>query len=251
MRDGSTALSAISNSIFETGSTFKDELNLFGQQVFFTNYRAAENKFFDEAKNYPVLKLSTPYSGSTTINIPSANSASNNYFLFVINKGSFTDSLVSIVTNSDITKNISFDYTFSTSSESGLSKIINNYYYKLNSSNLGMLGHSNVFNNEPVNGDIEKGEIEYPFPQPFNYIKNDFIYLPVSQSISGEAILNVYSVSMDLVYSGLLYISTGNKIKLKWNGFDKNNEKLPTGVYIYVVKSDDTIKKGKIVIYNE
>lgn len=245
-----SALNAISSSVFEFSSTFKDELNLFGQQIFFTNYRVVNNTIFEEAENYPLVKLSTPYTGSTTINLAS-NLAANNYLLFVIDKGGYTDSLISIITNSDLNNNVSFEYSFLTNSESGASKIVNNYYYKLSSESFGMLKLSNVFNNEPITGDIEKSEIEFPFPQPFSYAKNDFIYLPVALNQTNDAYLNVYSASMDLLYSGFLNITSGNQVRLKWNCLDKNNAKLPTGVYIYVTKSGDTIKKGKLVIYNE
>lgn len=252
-----SALNAIAIAVFNEGPTFKDELNLFGQQIFFTNYRSESNSIFDEAENYPLVKLSTPHTTSTIINITS-NLAANNYLLFAINKGAYTDSLISIVTNSNLTNNdISFTYSFFTAHENGAKKIINNYYSKISSSNLDMLKEINIFNNEPIPEDttqhIEKREIEFPFPQPFRY-DNDYysdINLPVALSQTGEAHLSVYSVSMDLVYSGYLNITSGNQVRLKWNGFDKNNEKLPTGVYIYVTKSGDTIKKGKIVIYNE
>lgn len=250
MATGKSALNAISSSIFELSSTFKDELNFFGQQIFFTKYRSAANTVFEEAAFYPLIKLSTPYTGNTTINLTS-NLAANNYLLFAIDKGGYTDSLISIITNSDISSNVSFEYSFFTNSESGASKIVNNYYYKLSSDNFGILKHSNVFNNEPITGDVDKSDIEFAFPQPFSYAKNDFIYLPVALNQTNDAYLNVYSPSMDLVYSGYLNITSGNQVRLKWNCFDKNNAKLPTGVYIYVTKSGDEIKKGKIVIYNE
>lgn len=250
MATNKSALNSISSSVFEFSSTFKDELNLFGQQIFFTNYRSASNTIFEEAENYPLVKLSMPHLGNTTITVTS-NLAANNYLLFVNDRGDYTDSLISIITNSDINSGVNFEYSFFINAESGSSKIINNYYYKLSSDNFGMLKHSNVFNNEPITGDVEKGEIEFAFPQPFSYLKNDFVYLPVALNQTGDAHLNVYSPAMDLVYSGYLNITSGNQVRLKWNCLDKNNAKLPTGVYIYVTKSGDEIKKGKIVIYNE
>ena len=253
MSNGTSALTAISSAIFESGSTFKEEFNFFGQQLVFTNYRSANNTVFDEAANYPSLTLPAPYTESKTINVNS-NIAANNYLLFTINKGTYTDSLISIITNSDISNAASFAYSFLTNSESNASKIINNYYYKISSANLGVLKSTNVFNNEPINGDTEKEEIEFAFPQPFIYKKyspNYDINIPAAPNQTGIAYLNVYSISMDLVYSGELNIISGNKTRVLWNGLDKNNEKLPTGVYIYVTKSGDNIKKGKILIYNE
>ncbi|MBU2492476.1 MAG: hypothetical protein KJ571_07590 [Bacteroidetes bacterium] len=250
MAENIQAINAVSSAIFEFNSTFKDEMNLFGQHIYFTKYRSENSTIFDEAENYPLLQLSKPYTDSRTVTVNS-NQAANNYLSFAISNGMTTDTIVTVITNSDPINKITFDYTFLTASESGAFKIINNYFYKFSSDNPGMLKQSNIFNNDFIINDIEKSEIEFPFPQPFSYANNNNIYIPVAQSITGEATLNVYSISMNLVYSGSLYILSGNKIKIKWNGLDKNNEKLPTGVYIYVTKSDDTIKKGKIVIYNE
>lgn len=251
MSNDQSALKGISTSIFENNSTFKDELNFFGQQVVLTGYRAAHNTIFDEAADYPLIFLSRPYDGNTNVTVNS-NAAANNFLSFMNTAGGITDTVVTVITNSDLSDKASFNYIFLTGSAEGASKIINNYYYKITGSNLGMLKLSSIFNNEPVNGnDIEKTEIEFPFPQPFKYSMNKYIYIPVASNNTGEAALNIYTVSMDLVYSGTMYITPGNKIKLMWNGLDKNNAKLPTGVYIYVTKSGDNIKKGKILIYNE
>jgi hypothetical protein len=56
---------------------------------------------------------------------------------------------------------------------------------------------------------------------------------------------------MDLVFSGEKDIFAIDKIVVRWDGKTNSGEKLPTGVYIYVTKAGDTVKKGKIVIYNE
>jgi hypothetical protein len=66
------------------------------------------------------------------------------------------------------------------------------------------------------------------------------------------ASLNIYSVDMNLVYSTSGKIQTlFDKFVLSWDGLDNNQKKLPTGVYIYISNSDDKLKKGKLVIYND
>jgi hypothetical protein len=58
---------------------------------------------------------------------------------------------------------------------------------------------------------------------------------------------------MKLVYSSTVSLIKLDNVKpvIMWSGKDNNNQKLSSGVYIYVLKSGNTVKKGKIVIFNE
>ena len=69
---------------------------------------------------------------------------------------------------------------------------------------------------------------------------------------SGSADLSIYSPSLNLVYSGLTNVFSNNGHPVvTWNARNKNNERLATGVYIYVTKSGDNVVKGKLVIFNQ
>jgi len=46
-------------------------------------------------------------------------------------------------------------------------------------------------------------------------------------------------------------ININGKNFVMWNGRQRNNNKLPTGIYIYITKVGDDILKGKLVILNE
>jgi hypothetical protein len=74
---------------------------------------------------------------------------------------------------------------------------------------------------------------------------------PNGNTFSPYADLYVYSVDMDLIFSGQLKIYTSDKKVVIWNVIGNNNKKLSTGVYLYVVKTDDTTQKGKFVVYND
>jgi hypothetical protein len=37
---------------------------------------------------------------------------------------------------------------------------------------------------------------------------------------------------------------------ITWNALDENSDRLPSGVYIYVIQKGDEITKGKVVIFN-
>ena len=166
--------------------------------------------------------------------------------------------LVSIITNADLqggidpaNNDIKFQYILSSSPVAEFKKINNFYYSKVEASKPGVFYEVNIFNGKVAGETITREEIDYAYPQPFEYSSNSFVFLPTVVNISGMADYNIYTSGMELVFSGKGEILANDKITVKWNAMNFNNAKLPTGVYIYVTKSGDTVKKGKIVIYNK
>ncbi len=257
------AIEAISLAVAERGSTINNELNEFGLWCYFTSYRALpDNSFFDydEAVHYPKISFTTTINFSAPKVSVSLNShpMSNSYILFPDETRGETDSLVTIITNSDVKNGIENPYSTTKvkyileNSSSGNAFRINQYYfYELNSSNIELFNIANIFNNAPTGKPQETSEIDFAYPQPFYYSKNEFIFIPAPQNSNTEAILNIYSPSMHLIYSKNHYVYNFNKIVIKWNAKDNNGNKLPGGVYIFVVKSGNSIKKGKLVILND
>jgi hypothetical protein len=184
---------------------------------------------------------------------------SNNFILFTAPAASGTDTLVSIISNSDTTNGVinprnylQIQYSLNNGNTSGFKHIIGSYYSQLNPENNSLLGESDIYNNIPVNGGQPvPSEISYVYPQPFNYSINNNIYFPVQNSSTGLVNLYIYSVEMKLIYSGLRPVVARNSIVTYWNGLDINNRKLATGVYIYVINSGGTVSKGKFVVFNE
>ena len=251
------AVTSIAESILEAGSTLKTELNKFGLWTYFTNTRTIMNKYFEEAANYPLIHplMTTQFSKpSTTISVNS-EPISNNFILFT----NGTDNLFSIVSNADLNgaitspvTNLSFNYTLSSDPLTGSRKILDGYYSKIESANSLLLGESNILNDIPIdNGQLVGVELDYVFPQPFKYSVNNLLFIPAAKSDGGLVDLYIYSADMNLVYSSQKHIVAADQIVVIWNGFDNNNNKLGTGVYIYVTKSGDTVKKGKLVIQND
>ena len=162
------------------------------------------------------------------------------------------DTLVSIITNHDINEtSINYDYSLQTSSGNGSTEIIEGYFSKIESENLEYLFESNIFNNKVVSGITDnREEINYAYPQPFNYSSNSYMFIPTKQNEYGFAKLSIYSASMKLVYSGKKSILANEKIIVRWKGLDNNGKILPSGIYIYVTESDGEVVKGKIAILN-
>ena len=239
------ALNAIAKAIQQAGSDFKTEFNKFGQWTYFTGVRD-NRKYFKEAAYYPLIN---PAEITNSITVRS-EAVSNNFYKMYYNSGGGKDSVITLITNSDVAGGItlpvstlSFTYTLSTSSIAGGKKIAENFYSKLEPQSY-ILTEAIV-----LSGNVMFTEIDYPFPQPFKYSLHNLINLPVVANGEKAAQLYIYSVDMNLIFSGLINI-VGNEL-ISWNCLDNNGKKLGTGVYIYVAKSGDTVKKGKLVIQND
>lgn len=261
------AVVAIAEALNERGESFKEELNEFGIWCYFTNYRAKPELYFEEGVSYPLISPMNTYTfyppkKQYTI---TSNPISNNYHFFVFeDTESIDDTLVSIITNCDISSEISdnkntiqFDYILASSNSEGFKKLRDNIYSKIvaNDNDLYLLSEMNIYNHIEINPETEFRNEEFVYPQPFKYqsgvIKNR-LKIPAPKSSTGEIELYVYSVDMNLVFSGPLpSMPAGDFEVIKWDGMDTSGEKLPSGVYIYIAKSYQATKKGKLVIQNE
>ncbi len=254
------ALNAINSSLFENGTSFGNELNKFGIWTFFTGYRAVPGQYFEEAVNYPVIRLSSliefsPPSINVTIN---AHPTSNNFVDFIDQANS--DTLTVLVTNTDYANGIDntltfypFTYYVYNHNEPGSQQLTGIYYSKLTTGQPSMWASSEFFNNYLIReGQIPLELSDYAFPNPFRYGRNSTIYFPVKSSGGSEASLNVYTSAMELVYSVTkpFDYTSGQKV-MKWNGLDNKNKQVPSGVYVFITRSGNEKRIGKLVIFNE
>jgi len=257
------ALDAINNSILEYGSSYRKEFNEFGIWLFYTGYRAINGKYFQEAANYPLLRLSNVFKNIPANSINGfASPTSQNYITFV-NKLSNNnyDTLEVVISNSDYGSgidSINSAFPFQLSVGYNPASAENNYYINFNASNISLWSTSVILNNEIISRDTSvitpiAMNADYAYPNPFFYNLNNHIEIPTRAGISQRVDLNIYSTSMQLVYSESDYAYLGKKgtYRLIWNGLDSKGEKLPSGVYIYFTKTGSNTTSGKIVIINK
>lgn len=258
------AVTAIALAVGERGSTLGFEMNRFGLWTYYTKNRAVPNtdKFFDydEAIHYPLIAPTTTIEfvpPKKTVNLNSAP-ISNIFLFFPDYSSGATDTLVSIISNGDVdggvnTPNttIPIQYSLTTEKQTGANHIIAQYYSTLTSSRIDLFSESHIFNNVPVELVTEGNQIDYAYPQPFYYSKHSSIFIPTKTNDSNSAELKIFTPSMDLVYSGSKIIYSIDKVVVRWKAKDMNGNNLPSGVYVFVVKSGNNINKGKLVIFNE
>lgn len=248
------ALYAMRDAIAEYGSTFKAEFNTFGQWLYFTKERAEAGKYFEEAANYPKVKPTIELTLPQNSMQLSTEPVSTNFLFFYNSTDKGIDTLITIITNADVTNGVAkpdsltkLSYAVSTQGGSGFKQIFDGYYSKLETDFPLLLVESNILNKSTGPGHF--ATVDYAFPQPFKYSNDTFIYFP-ADGVSTNADLYIYSVDMNLVFSGSETVDH-NYMTVKWNALDKSGNRLGTGVYFYYVKTDTLNKKGKFVILND
>jgi hypothetical protein len=256
---GNGALTAINLSLAENQTTFKYQLYIFGIWCYYTGYRKIDGKYFEEGKNYPLIKPTykmdfAPPEKTWTL---STSALSNSYIRILGNNGTYIDTIYSIISNGDFNTGLNapttdqqVQFSLLNYNAAGSKHIANNYYSELAGTDISNFLEADIFNNNlSSDTNITYASIDYAFPNPFRSGVNNKLFLPVEFSQDKRASFNIYSVDMNLVASGVEEIITlFDKFVIPWN---PGNIKLPTGVYIYVTDSANKIKKGKIVILNE
>ena len=186
----------------------------------------------------------------------SSNPVSNNFIRAVTQS---EDTLMSVITNADVISianesydRISFDLTLNSSGSEGAVSINNELYVSVSSTDQDLLKGNYIFRDQIVEGPTNTEELTYAFPQPFSYSNSQSVFIPAFSSINDKTELKIYTVSMNLIYSDNdPQFGSFEYDVVKWDGKNNKGEKLSTGVYIYVTKTGDKIKTGKLVIYND
>ncbi|MCU7495779.1 MAG: hypothetical protein HF314_06235 [Ignavibacteria bacterium] len=264
------SLKAMNTALAARGSSLKQAVNLFGDWTYFTNSRTKPGMYFKESAAYPLLKpnYSLLLTSSQQMVDVFTDPVSNNFIRYLADNGATMDTIVIILTNGDLQSaltnmenatgggdliNERARLTLYNYEVSGAKKVANNYYYTFSADKPDIFLKSEVFNNILNNdGTFTISEVDFAFPNPFNYSKNQFIYLPVKPNRLNSAGLSIFSSSMDLVFSGEKnIIPMYDSYTVQWDATDSKGRRLPTGVYFYVTDSEGNLKKGKIVIQNE
>jgi len=253
------AMDAISTALQEYGSSLGSELNNFGIWMYYTNYRAIAGKYFEDASYYPLVKPIANLNFNSGLSLQLETGPSSNCFLMITNSA-LVDTLVTIFTNSDVEGAIDssystypFNFSIYDHQENNSTQINNNYFVGFSADKPAFWTTSEILNNSIVQSGYNiAGQLNYPFPSPFYYTKDTYLYIPINNSNDSYVQFNVYTVAMNLVYSTnkLVNYFNGEHV-IQWNGRNNQNNKLSTGIYIYVTKTGGVKTMGKLAIINQ
>ena len=261
------AINAINNSIFNNNSSLPKEMNKFGIWTFYTNYRSITGQYFDDAELYPLINVTELSIVNQPVNVE-AGTIANQFLFYRINTSNGIDSLFTIVSNGDYFSSVQnpnttmpYVYTLFTSGTTGERELTDDYSANFNVSNETVWSVSEILNRIIVREDssiqtIFKKSNLYIFQNPYYYSSNYAIVLAFSGNVGDDVNMEIYSIGMKEMFSSkkpVTIISRDSKTftGIEWNGRNKNDEKLPTGIYVIVIKSGSEVLTGKIAIFNE
>jgi hypothetical protein len=90
---------------------------------------------------------------------------------------------------------------------------------------------------------IENYQLKQNYPNPFNPTTTLIYALPKQSDIS----LSIYDITGKIINTWLFQDQQSGYHEIIWNGHDKNGNTVPSGVYIYCLKSGDFFDSKKMV----
>jgi hypothetical protein len=252
------AIIAVAKAMRDFNKSFAQEFNTFGDWLYFTNKNSKQGEFFTEAENYPLVKSNYTLELEETEKKITFQSkpTSINYFTFLDFSQGFTDTIVAVLSNSDVYgstsegNDLQIEFSLGNKVFSKANSINDYYYSSIQGESVEFIQESYIINNSLSSSGTKRDDIDFVYPQPFKYNTDDWLNIPTYPDLSNRAELNIYSPDMNLVFSDKIQIIMSDNIVVKWDGKDNYGNKLASGVYIYVTKANGKIKKGKFVIFN-
>lgn len=261
-----SALESIKKSIEDRGKSFKSVFSQFYLYNYYTGHRSKPEKYYEEGVNYPLVRFNYPIQfiqPSRTIS-GSSQPCSGNYYLIIdsVSRSPFPpDSIVIILVNSNIDSALNwstgsrpFSYSIKISSsqnDASYRKVTSGIYMKLEVNDVVNWTDFYIVN-DSTTIIIISDTPQLAFPMPANLNKHKFVNIPVPSNWQGDIELFIYSISMDLIHNSKKTPQLhDNKIIVQWDGKGQNNVRVSSGIYFYMLLSDEQKSIGKIVIINE
>jgi hypothetical protein len=250
-------MQAIDVSLRQYNSSFSKEFAEFSNWVFFTGYRAQDNAYFKDAKNYPVVfgnSVSRIQYNLTVTNFnTSLRSYSTQYCEFA--KGNDTINIISVHTNDkEAFEKNAYYYglsIFQIAPEINDSRAISlmddlqllcDPEFPTDLKNFYLINHQYY---DTTNDDIKA----FPNPLHLSNIGTGRMSFNVPTKTGDEAELFVFSSNMRLIYQNKQIVkSVFMKPGIEWDCVDLDNKIISSGIYFYVIKANGKEWKNKFAV---
>jgi hypothetical protein len=249
-------MQAMDISLKQYSSSLSKEFVEFSNCVFFTGYRAKDNIYFKNAKEYPVVYGSSIKKIQYNLPVTNVNTSlcsySTQYYEFA--KGNDTINIISVHTNDKEAFGRIENYSLSKfqirseSNDGGAISLMDDLKILFDSESLYDWKNFYLINHQyynTINNDIKA------FPNPL-YLSNSGtgrMNFNIPAKVGDEAELFVFSSDLRLIYQSKQSVkSVFMKPGIEWNCVDLDNKVVSSGIYFYVVKANGKEWKNKFAV---
>jgi hypothetical protein len=245
------AINALDRALLDRGSSFRTAFREWTQWNLNTGIGADTVKYYTEGRNYPLI-VKNPvivYSQTTRAFADTVDAISSIYQpVCVVQNLPDTCSDATRMTVTVMNINMpgayssgpfSFRYEMTPSGDNSYRKLSNGIYVRLE-----VPDEANWFAEETI-PTITQEVIVYPNP----YNGNSALHFNLPPVQSSDAILSVFSASMDRIYSSDIAISSISSVPvISWDGKISDGGRLSSGIYIYIISVDGKKYTGKFAV---
>ncbi len=247
----SRPIPALHKSLLQAATTLEKEYVEFADWIYFTESRADSIHYFPDARLFPSLTFYRSILADNSVQFVQGSAKSFSTHFIKATHG--IDSTHFVLTNVDIDdvlneRNAEYLYQLqlSMSPSSGLTEVRPDLFAEFNPT---PESDSKYWKYRVQTSQGPYLALPYTsFPNPYEPAKG-LMYFNVDMDISPAPYLYIYSMSMDLVYSGEVNTSMySGKMFPVWDGRDNHNNTSGSGIYFYFLTDNKKTVHGKFAI---
>ncbi|MBI4546517.1 MAG: hypothetical protein HY707_00950 [Ignavibacteriae bacterium] len=251
------ALQALDQALFSVGSSFREAFLEWTIWNFNTGPNSDTIKYYAEGKNYPridtnacieymhvdrsfadsIQAISSVYFPVGILASPSQTCQNSPQMMVIISNLNFAEAYSN--------QRFSFRYDMSDVGNETFKQLVNGVYVKLN-----VPDPANWTSQETVPSIVTDVVV---YPNPFFLKENKLLKFRLPNTTQQIASLYIFSSSLDRIYSGDLPVIELKPLEpgVAWNARDETNALIPSGIYFFVLTTNDKTYKGKFSVIRE
>lgn len=239
-----SAISALDHALIDAGSSFRQAFLEWTTWNLNTGVNCDTVKYYDEGKNYPLMKLRPVIQYVS----PQRSIEDNIQVLSCVYQPVLVNSsqmmvIVSNFNQGNSTSGQPFSYVMSDNDAGGFRHLTNGVYTKLNVSD-----PSNWYAQESVPSVVSDVVV---MPNPFIVRSSSKLKFRLPATLATTATLSIFSNSLDRIFSGDVNIINPSEPFLEWNGQDEQNRTVSSGIYFYQIIVDAEQYMGRFAAVKE
>jgi hypothetical protein len=247
-------LRAIDGALQEAGSSFPEAFTQWTLWNYFTGSRSDEQNYYPEGSAFPVVaQVPVGYSPPGREITDSLRSLAARYYQVLLPAETLTVALSNANLTAALGGGLSYHhYTLkisSTKDDAGFQETGTGVFVKLDVPDPAAWGTWFLADGSIIGPEPPEVDEATPFPNPFVADGSRELFIPLDGAAGQEGDLQVYSASMDLVYSTrVISRAVLGRQAVVWNGRTSSGETVATGVYILLLKLRDRTLTSKVAL---